>query len=759
MARGSVAVTADDYQKLLKLQKKSESMGAAIDESYDEVLDYLINTEQQPKSKYPGLPDRINRLRNQGRTGPEIFKELRPTEWGKALAGLHPFKGTIYKDTYSELGLMLKPFSDAVGLAADFLPGFETPPNFFTEEGRREAGKRYPALAALTKLGLEAGKLIAPMGRPTYTGEEFKKEFPMISGLASYYAGTYNVFTPDGLEAFRRHLDKNPAGFMGDFVTFFAPPLKIGKAAVAGSKVAQAIKGTKLAQSAGGQAVGKIARNLSLDPVGLTVDLGGKAIGKGATLLAGWSGDMAKFIGSKLAKTPVDAATEIIKESNPTIKKMIYGELTQDEIIAPFIKAADEAWEVAKRNWKQNEGRFSTVDEFGNPKNYYYMIDDIERVARTQLEKLNVTLKSREDILKEAVMGEKPQLLPGQMIAGKPRILEEAIVTQNFAPQFKGRLETDSFNRTKIKGMWNNIQSTKNEALLNGAKRADGKPFIGFDDLQDLKQAIDYIGGREGTSSIYKVLYGPVKGQMSTMMNEAIDNYNILNESWQKDLNVLQGAETILNLPEKNVQIRQNLKTPTEPEQMPKNIAEREAAIAGIFNIFTQYTDFGRDGLRVLNKLVPEDLPGMAAGIHFTKPSGMAGGVVYLGAAGKSATRMGPGTVPIASPALHASALALSSPKLYGKLLLKWVGVKETARIMKKLKAEKLGPFRFRSMTLITTPGERAIARLPSRAEKGKAMTQIWQAVSQQPPPMAEPIRPYTQEQIRRQQGWPARPE
>ncbi len=111
---------------------------------------------------------------------------------------------------------------------------------------------------------------------------------------------------------------------------------------------------------------------------------------------------MAKFVGSKLAKTPVDAATEIIKNSDPTVKKMIYGGLTQDEIIAPFVVAADKAWENARKRLKQNEGRLSTVDELGNPKNYYYMIDDIERVARKQLEELNITLKSRDEVLKRS---------------------------------------------------------------------------------------------------------------------------------------------------------------------------------------------------------------------------------------------------------------------------------------------------------------------------------------------------------------------
>ena len=728
MARGSVAVTPDDYKNMLEKQDLAESKGAGAIESYDQVLDWFI---LRKKDDYPALPDRISRLRKQGKTGPEIFKELRPTSGGKAWAAFSPFKGTIYKDTYSELALYLKPFADAAGLAADFFPGFETPPNLFTEEGRREAGARYPALAALTKLGLEAGKLMAPLGKTSYTGEEFKKEFPTISGLASYYSGSYNIFTPDGLEAFKRHAEKNPAAVLGDFATFFAPPLKLLKAAGAASKLGKAAKASKLAQSAGGQALGKIASNLSLDPVGLTVDLGGKVIGKGARGLAGWSGDMAKFIGSKLAKTPVDAATEIIKNSDPTVKKMIYGELTQDEIIAPFVIAADKAWENARNTWKQNEGRLSTVDELGNPKNYYYMIDDIERVARKQLEELNVTLKSREDILKEAVMGEKPQLLPGQMIAGKPPILEEAIVTQNFAPQFKGRLETDSFNRTKIKGIWDKIQGTKNEALLNGTKRADGQPFIGFDDLQDMKQAIDYIGSRGTTSNPYKVLYGPVKGKMSTMMNKDIDNYNILNESWQKDLTVLQGAERILNLPAKDVQIRKSLSTPTKPEQMPKDIAERQAALAGIFNIFASYDDYGRDATKVLSELVPGNkdlLPGLAAGIHFTKPSGMAGGVVYLGAAGKSATRMGGGAVPVASPAVHAAALALSSPKFYGKVLHKWgADTRWVKDHLKILREANLGPFRWaiQPQKLVTTPTGRIVSRQPSRAGRGSAMEAV----------------------------------
>ena len=215
------------------------------------------------------------------------------------------------------------------------------------------------------------------------------------------------------------------------------------------------------------------------------------------------------------------------------------------------------------------------------------------------------------------------------------------------------------------------------------------------------------------------------------MMNKDIDNYNILNESWQKDLTVLQGAERILNLPEKDVQIRKSLSTPTKPEQMPKDIAERQAALAGIFNIFASYDDYGRDATKVLSQLVPgnEDLlPGLAAGIHFTKPSGMAGGVVYLGAAGKSATKMGTGAVPVASPAVHAAALALSSPKFYGKVLHKWGADKRWVKDhLKILRESNLGPFRWaiQPQKLVTTPTGRAVSRQPSRAGRGSAMEAV----------------------------------
>jgi hypothetical protein len=729
MARGRIALDIDDYKQMLRTQEKYK--GRLGLQSYDRILDILISDHQKPDAKYPALPNRITNLRNQKKSGPEIFKELRPTTWKEAAAGLSPFKGTIYKDTLSELKLMLQPFTDAAGLAADFLPGFEKPPNLLTEKGRKEAALRYPALGALSGLALEVAKLAHPLDKPTYTGEEFKQEFPMISGLATYYGDTYNVFTPDGREAFRRHLKENPAGFLGDFATFFAPPLKAGKAAIAGSKAGQALKASKLGQSTAGKITGTVIKNLDIDPVAMITDAGAPLIGKGAEKLAKFAENAVVFAGSKLSGTPVQAAKKILEKADPTVLKMLKGQMTYDEILAPFVIAADEAWEGAKRRWKQNEANLRGItDDLGNPKNFYYILDEVENRAKRQLEKLNVTLTSREKVLKEAVLGDIPTtgrpLQPTQELsaAGRPSIIEEAIVTEQLTPMFAGKLESDRGSQRKINELWKTIQAHKNEALLNAAKRPDGLPFIDFDDLQGMKQQIDYIGGRKDESDIYKYLYGPMKETISNKMVQDIGNYKILNEDWKKTLGVLEGTDDALNLPTREPRARKAMLTPTKKGEMPAMIKKRRAAIQGILSVFKTSDPWGKQATDILSELVPNDLTQMAAGFHFIDPEiRIAGGPVYLTATGRAAA---------ANP-LIAPAMALTSPTVFGKMLLWWVDKKEAVQIMHELKANKLGPYRLaiESPKLLTTPAGRTASKLGVRARRGGAIDTIRQSLYQ----------------------------
>ena len=723
MAKGRIALEIDDYKQILRTQEKyKDQLGL---QSYDRILDILISDQQQPEAKYPALPDRITKLRNQKKSGPEIFKELRPTTWKEAATGLSPFKGTIYKDTLSELKLMLQPFTETAGLAADFLPGFEKPPNLLTEKGRKEAAKRYPTLAALGGLALEVGKLAAPLAPVTYTGDEFKNEFPMISGLASYYGNTYNIFTPDGRESFKRHLKENPAGFLGDFATFFAPPLKAGKTAVAGSKVGQAVKASKLAQSTGGKLATKIVNNLDIDPVAMVVDAGVPLVGESAKKIAKFAENAAVFGTSKLSGTPVQAARKIMETADPTVSKMLKGEMTHDEIIAPFVIAADEAWEGAKRRWKQNEANLRGItDELGNPKNFYYIVDEVEKRVKRQLEALNVSLTSRDRVLKEAVLGSTPEsgrpLQPTQelSVAARRPVIEEALVTEQLTPMFAGRLESDKVNQRKIRELWRTIQATRNEALLNGIKRPDGNPFIDFDDLQGMKQQIDYIGGKKDESDIYKALYGPMKETLSSKMVQDIENYKALNEDWKKSLLVLEGADEALNLPTKEPRARQALRTPTKKGEMPAMINKRRAALKGIFSVFQTSDPWGKQATEILSELVDNDLTQMAAAMHFIDPEmRIAGGPVYLTATGRAAA---------ASP-LIAPAMALTSPTFAGKMLRGIVGAKTWTKMQHELRANKLGPYRLalESRKLVTTPTGRTVSRQPSRAGRGSAMEAV----------------------------------
>ena len=138
---GKVAVDFDYYKDILgRVRDKAKDVG--FRKAYDDMLDALVTVHEEgykdPETgepyqfkfrRYPDLPKRIKQLRNQNLSSVEILKELRPTNWKESLAGIDPRTPVIYKDTLSELKLMLQPFADAAGLAADFLPGFEKPPN------------------------------------------------------------------------------------------------------------------------------------------------------------------------------------------------------------------------------------------------------------------------------------------------------------------------------------------------------------------------------------------------------------------------------------------------------------------------------------------------------------------------------------------------------------------------------------------------------------------------------------------------------
>ena len=765
---GKVAVDFDYYKDILG-RVRDEAKDVGFRKAYDDMLDALVTVHEEgykdPETgepyqfkfrRYPDLPKRIKQLRNQNLSSVEILKELRPTNWKESLAGIDPFpsgKGVVYKDTLSELKLMLQPFADAAGLAADFLPGFEKPPNLLTEKGRKEAALRYPGLGALGGLALEVAKLAPPLG-PRYTGKEFKEEFPMISGLAAYYGDNYNFFTADGREKFKRHMESNGAGFLGDVSMVIAPWTRALKAAAITGRVSKALGATKLGQSTGGKIAGTVIKNLDIDPVAMVTEAGGTVIGKGAEGIVKFSENAFAFAGSRLSQSPFRAAKAILEKSDPTVGKMLKGEMTYDEILAPFVVAADEAWVKASRDWKQNEANLRGItDELGNPKNFNYILDEVEKRAKRQLEALNVTLKSREQVLKEAVISGQPERLPGQMIAGKPPILEEAIVTEKLIPIFAGKLETDKINQQKIRDLWKTVHSTKNEALLNGMKRPDGNPFIDFDDLQEMKQSIDIIGGKNDESKIYKALYGPMKETVTSNMVNDIGNYEILNEDWKKMMIVAEGADDALNIPARQPGARKSMMTPTAPDEMPAQIKKRRAAIEGILSVFSRPDPYGRMATDRLSKLVPgTDLTAVAAGFHFLDPvPKVAGGAVYATAATRAL---------LANP-LIAPTAALTSPTVFGKMLQGWVDKKTAMQTMHFMEANKLGPYRLLAIEtpkLLTTEAGRAASKLGVRAGKGGAIDTIRQSLYQ-PSTTAEPVRPYTEEQIRRQQGWPARPE